>query len=106
MFCRTDRCGPAGNGLRHDRPDGRSFRNHHRYVEVRPEERIAYTLLWGENGPKHADAWASFEDEHGATKVVWAWCSARKPSSSRQRVSAPWAGQQTLGKLERFAKAL
>lgn len=39
-------------------PDGTVFPNHHRYVEVRSEERIAYTLLWGENGPKHADAWA------------------------------------------------
>ena len=35
-----------------------------------PEERICYTLLWGENGPKHADAWASFEDQDGATKVT------------------------------------
>ena len=39
-------------------PGGTVFPNHHRYVEVRSEERIAYTLLWGENGPKHADAWA------------------------------------------------
>lgn len=51
-------------------PDGTVFPNHHRYVEVRPEERIGYTLLWGENGPKHADAWASFEDQDGETKVV------------------------------------
>ena len=51
-------------------PDGTVFPNHHRYVEVRPEERIAYTLLWGENGPKHTDAWAFFEDQDGATKVV------------------------------------
>lgn len=39
-------------------PGGTVFPNHHRYIEVRSEERIAYTLLWGENGPKHADAWA------------------------------------------------
>ncbi|NJL73139.1 MAG: ATPase [Candidatus Competibacteraceae bacterium] len=51
-------------------PDGTVFPNHHLYVEVRPEERLGYTLLWGENGPKHADAWASFEDRDGATKVT------------------------------------
>src|SRR5690606_25538086 len=51
-------------------PDGTVFPNHHRYGEVLAEERIAYTLLWGENGPKHADAWASFEDQDGATKVT------------------------------------
>jgi len=28
-------------------PDGTVFPNHHLYVEVRPEERIGYTLLWG-----------------------------------------------------------
>lgn len=39
-------------------PGGTVFPNHHRYVEVRSEERIAYTVLWGENGPQHADAWA------------------------------------------------
>jgi uncharacterized protein YndB with AHSA1/START domain len=49
-------------------PDGTVFPNHHLYGEVRPEERIGYTLLWGENGPKHADAWASFEERDGATR--------------------------------------
>ena len=28
-------------------PDGTVFPNHHRYIEVRPEERIGYTLLLG-----------------------------------------------------------
>ncbi len=51
-------------------PDGTVFPNHHLYAEVRPEERISYSLLWGENGPKHADAWASFEEQDGATKVT------------------------------------
>lgn len=37
-------------------PDGTVFPNHHLYGEVRLEERLGYTLLWGENGPKHADA--------------------------------------------------
>ena len=51
-------------------PDGTVFPNHHLYGEVRAGDRIGYTLLWGENGPKHADAWASFEDADGATKVT------------------------------------
>ena len=51
-------------------PDGTVYPNHHQYIEVRPEERLGYALLWGENGPKHADAWASFEDMDGATKVT------------------------------------
>jgi len=51
-------------------PDGTVFPNHHLYNEVRPEERIGYALLWGENGPKHADAWAAFEEQDGATKVT------------------------------------
>ena len=51
-------------------PDGTVFPNHHRYGEVRPEERIGYALLWGENGPKHADRLGLFEDRDGATKVT------------------------------------
>jgi len=43
-------------------PDGTVYPNHHLYSDVRREDRIGYALLWGENGPKHADAWVSFED--------------------------------------------
>lgn len=42
-------------------PDGTVYPNHHRYTVVDPQRRIDYTLHWGENGPKHADAWADFE---------------------------------------------
>src|SRR5690606_36306721 len=31
--------------------DGTVFPNHHLYTEIRPEERIGYSLLLGENGP-------------------------------------------------------
>ena len=48
-------------------PDGTVFPNHHRYGEMLSEERIGYTLLWVENGPKHADAWAAFEERDGTT---------------------------------------
>jgi uncharacterized protein YndB with AHSA1/START domain len=50
-------------------PDGTVFPNHHRYGRVIPEARLDYALLWGENGPKHADAWAAFEDAEGATRL-------------------------------------
>ena len=43
-------------------PDGTVYPNHHRYGDVRTDDRIGYTLLWGENGPKHADAWVSFDE--------------------------------------------
>ncbi|NTA51453.1 ATPase [Agrobacterium tumefaciens] len=88
-------------------PDGTVIPNHHRYVEVRPEERIGYTLLWGENGPKHADAWASFEEQDGETKVVLGMVFSTEAEFQQAKgFGAVELGQQTLGKLERFAKAL
>lgn len=87
-------------------PDGTVFPNHHLYTEVRPQERIAYTLLWGENGPKHADAWASFEKQDGATKVTLGMVfSTAAEFQEAKGFGAIELGLQTLGKLERFAKA-
>lgn len=84
-------------------PDGTVFPNHHRYSEVRPEERIAYALLWGENGPKHADAWASFEDQDGATRVTLGMVfSTAAEFQEAKGFGAVELGLQTLGKLERF----
>lgn len=84
-------------------PDGTVFPNHHRYGEVRAEERIGYTLHWGENGPKHADAWASFEDRDGATKVTLGMVfSTAAEFQEAKGFGAVELGQQTLGKLERF----
>lgn len=84
-------------------PDGTVFPNHHRYTEVRPEERIRYTLLWGENGPRHADAWAAFEDRDGATKVTLGMVfSTEAEFQAAKGFGAVELGQQTLGKLERF----
>lgn len=84
-------------------PDGTVFPNHHRYIEIRPEERIAYSLLWGENGPKHADAWATFEDQDGATKVTLGMVlSTAAEFQAAKGFGAVELGQQTLGKLERF----
>jgi uncharacterized protein YndB with AHSA1/START domain len=87
-------------------PDGTVFPNHHLYTEVRPEERIGYTLLWGENGPKHADAWASFEDQDGATKVTLGMVFSTEAAFQEAKgFGAVELGLQTLGKLERFVKS-
>jgi uncharacterized protein YndB with AHSA1/START domain len=84
-------------------PDGTVFPNHHLYNEVRPEERIGYTLHWGENGPKHADAWASFEDQDGATKVTLGMVfSTAAEFQDAKGFGAVELGLQTLSKLERF----
>lgn len=84
-------------------PDGTVYPNHHLYHEVRPEETIGYTLLWGENGPKHADAWALFEDQEGATKVTLGMVfSTGAEFHEAKGFGAEELGQQTLGKLERL----
>ena len=60
-------------------------------------------LLWGENGPKHADAWASFEDMDGATKVTLGMVFATSAEFEEAKgFGAVELGHQTLGKLERF----
>lgn len=85
-------------------PDGTVFPNHHRYHGVKPEEGIGYDLLWGENGPKHADAWVRFEDQGAATKVTLAMAfSTAAEFQAAKGFGAEALGQQTLGKLERFA---
>jgi uncharacterized protein YndB with AHSA1/START domain len=87
-------------------PDGTVFPNHHRYIEVSPESRIAYSLLWGENGPKHADAWAEFEEIEGATQVTLAMVfSTAAEFEQAKGFGAVELGQQTLAKLGRFVGA-
>ena len=84
-------------------PDGTVYPNHHRYGEVRAEERLGYTLHWGENGPKHADAWALFEDQGEATKVTLAMVfNTADEFEAAKGFGAVELGLQTLGKLERF----
>ena len=84
-------------------PDGTVYPNHHRYGEVRPEERFGYELLWGENGPKHADAWALFEERDGATEVTLGMVfSTAAEFQTAKGFGAVELGLQTLGKLERF----
>lgn len=84
-------------------PDGAVYPNHHLYGEVRTEERFGYTLLWGENGPKHADAWASFEDQDGFTKVTLGMVlSTAAEFQEAKGFGAVELGLETLGKLDRF----
>jgi uncharacterized protein YndB with AHSA1/START domain len=84
-------------------PDGTVYPNHHLYGEVRAEDRIGYALLWGEHGPKHADAWAMFEDQDGATKVTLGMVfSTAAEFQEAKGFGAVELGQQTLAKLERF----
>jgi uncharacterized protein YndB with AHSA1/START domain len=87
-------------------PDGTVYPNHHRYGEIRAEERIAYALLWGENGPKHADAWALFDEANGATTVTLGMVfSTAAEFQTARGFGAVALGLQTLGKLARFVGA-
>lgn len=88
-------------------PDGTVYPNHHLYGEVRTQERFGYTLLWGENGPKHADAWASFEEEDGSTKVTLGMVmNTAAEFQAAKGFGAIELGQQTLGKLDRLVASL
>jgi uncharacterized protein YndB with AHSA1/START domain len=103
--CRTKRIDLRGGGewvFDMIAADGTVFPNHHRYGEVRAPERLAYTLLWGENGPRHADAWASFDERDGATLVTLGMVfSSAAEFQSAKGFGAEELGLQTLGKLAR-----
>ncbi len=87
-------------------PDGTVFPNHHRYGEVVVQQRLAYTLLWGENGAKHADAWASFAAVDGGTEVTLGMVMATAAEWQQARgFGAEALGLQTLGKLAQAAGA-
>lgn len=87
-------------------PDGTVYPNHHLYTEVSPEKSIEYTLLWGENGPKHADAWVALEEQDGATRVTMRMTFTTVAEFHEAKgFGAEELGQQTLGKLESFVLA-
>ncbi len=84
-------------------PDGTVYPNHHRYGDVRQEAGLSYQLLWGENGPKHADAWASFEEREGETMVTLGMVfSTEAEFQAAKGFGAVELGLETLGKLDRF----
>ncbi len=87
-------------------PDGTVFPNHHLYDRIEPQSRIDYRLLWGENGPKHADAWIEFAEVAGGTEVTLAMAMASaKEWAEAKGFGAEALGLQTLGKLARFIGA-
>ena len=87
-------------------PDGTVFPNHHRYVRIEPQKRIDYMLLWGENGPKHADAWGEFCEVEGGTEVTLGMAMATANEwAEAKSFGAEALGLQTLGKLARFIGA-
>lgn len=87
-------------------PDGTVFPNHHRYGRVRTEARIDYTLHWGENGPKHADASALFAPEAGGTRVTLTMIFVTaKEYEHAKGFGAVELGLQTLGKLAAYVGA-
>lgn len=83
-------------------PDGTVFPNHHLYTVFDREEGIGYSLLWGENGPKHADASVRFEDLGGRTRVTltMVFVTAEECEQAKS-FGAVELGLQTLGKLAR-----
>lgn len=81
-------------------PDGTVYPNHHKDIRHRAMERIDYTLLWGENGPKHADASVRFEDLGDRTKVTLSMTFVTvEEYETAKGFGAAELGQQTLGKL-------
>jgi uncharacterized protein YndB with AHSA1/START domain len=87
-------------------PDGTVYPNHHRYSRIIPEERIDYTLHWGENGPKHADAFVTFEGIDGHTRMTLSMVLATvEEYEAAKSFGAVELGLQTLGKLAAFVGA-
>lgn len=87
-------------------PDGTVFPNHHLYDRIEPQSRIDYRLLWGENGPKHADAWIAFTPTATGTEVTLGMAMATaKEWAEAKGFGAEALGLQTLGKLARFIGA-
>lgn len=109
FFCRTKRIDLRTGGewvFDMISADGTVFPNHHLYTQMILNERIDYTLLWGEDGPKHADAWVTFEDQSSATLVTLGMVFVTIAEFEEAiGFGAEELGQQTLGKLEQFVKS-
>lgn len=87
-------------------PDGTVFPNHHLYKLILPQSRIEYTLLWGENGPKHADGSVDLEEIAGQTKVTLQMVFITPEECAHAKgFGAEALGLQTLGKLARVVGA-
>jgi len=81
-------------------PDGTVYPNHHKAIRHTPLTRIDYLLLWGENGPKHGEASARFDDLGGRTRVTLTMIfTTRAEWEQAKSFGAVELGLQTLGKL-------
>lgn len=104
--CRTDRINlQSGGEWLFDMigPDGTIYPNHHLYSEIRPEDHIAYALLAGENGRRHAQAWVTFTEVEGGTLVTLGMVfSTQSEFQNARGFGAEALGLQTLGKLAGF----
>lgn len=83
-------------------PDGTVYPNHHRYGTIQPMQRIDYTLHWGENGPKHADASVRFETTPEGTRITLSMVFLTTQEwATAKGFGAEALGLQTLDKLAR-----
>ena len=84
-------------------PDGTVFPNHHKISVHDPEARIEYSLHWGENGPKHADAVVTFEPDGDSTRLTLRMIFVTKEEYEAARsFGAVELGHETLAKLAAF----
>lgn len=87
-------------------PDGTVYPNHHKIVRFDQEGGIRYTLHWGENGPKHAEAVVTFKPLGNTTKVTMAMeFATQQEHDDAIQYNAIELGLQTLGKLEALVAA-
>jgi len=84
-------------------PDGTVYPNHHRISRHDAPTAIDYTLHWGEDGPKHADATVRLEDIGGRTRVTLSMVFASAAEyQTAKGFGAVELGHQTLGKLAAY----
>lgn len=87
-------------------PDGTVFPNHHKYGAVEVQRRIEYALLRGEDGPKHAEGHATFDDLGATTRVTLTMVFVTaQDCSDAKAFGAEVLGMQTLAKLAAFVGA-
>ena len=84
-------------------PDGTIHPNHHQISLHDPEKQIAYSLHFGENGPKHADATVVFTDLGDKTKITMSMVfTTREEYEGAKAFGAYELGLETLDKMAAF----
>ena len=62
---------------------------------------MEYTLHWGEDGPKHADAWVEFTDLGGETRITLGMIFASAEEYSEARGFGATQRAHRLGQCQR-----